>query len=847
MELKTYQKRVVDEVRAYLNGLADQLDSGNERHAAKDAWEDAGVRWPYVKERRNGLGRDLPTFCIKVPTGGGKTLLATQILGEIYKTILKERGGAGLVIWVVPSDQIYRDTLKALKDRRHFYRESLEHAVAGRVEVWEKHEIARLTPGQLVSGLNLLLVKLQGTNRDDKESLKFFRDSGGNIAAHFPPEDDPDAHRELKQRVPNLEMVEANETTGNFLARTSVANLVRLCEPAVILDEGHRATSRRARETIEGFNARIVVELSATPPADANVLVKVSGKDLLDEEMIKLPINVSNSHQRDWKEVLTAAKEKRDQLAKLSQKHLRKDGATIRPIVLVQVERTGKEQRDGKSVHSEDVREYLTTRLGIESGRVAVKTAEIDEIKGVDLLDEGCAVEWVLTKQALQEGWDCPYAYLLVSLSNTKSQRSMTQLIGRILRQPDTQRTPYAELNESYVFCQHLGADEVVRQVKKSLEEEGYEGEYASVVNAAGESAEIPTRTAAIRKKYQKHFGKPFKGRLFLPRFCVKKGDDYEGLDYFRHLLAKVDVEEFDYSSVKDWDFSEALRNAKEQFYRVTLGENPQLEKEVDLSSLASDEEVRAWLVGNLEFDWFSARQLRRVVDESCSRFSLPSDSLSLVRFAAKERLEGLIQRETDRLTQEAFYGLFEAASLCFYLQCSEGRFEIPKKVTIKSTQIFHRRDGDLPKSSLFDYIPDEVNEYEKSVALYLDDHPEVLWWYRNLVGPENFSIQGYRRNRIYPDFVVQQGQGKDNKPQASVVVIESKGKHLAGSEDTKHKRKVAEIFSSLGKEVTWQDLGAGFEKHQFRFQVLDEGDYADRDWKHDLNGILGINEVSAS
>jgi type III restriction enzyme len=121
------------------------------------------------------------------------------------------------------------------------------------------------------------------------------------------------------------------------------------------------------------------------------------------------------------------------------------------------------------------------------------------------------------------------------------------------------------------------------------------------------------------------------------------------------------------------------------------------------------------------------------------------------------------------------------------------------------------------------------------------------LWWYRNLVGPENFSIQGYRRNRIYPDFVVQQGQGKDNKPQASVVVIESKGKHLAGSEDTKHKRKVAEIFSSLGKEVTWQDLGAGFEKHKFRFQVLDEGEYADRDWKHDLNGILGINEVSAS
>ncbi len=97
------------------------------------------------------LGKDMPNFCLKVPTGGGKTLLATQILGLIYSTILEKRNGAGLVLWVVPSDQIYKDTLKALRDRNHFYRFSLEHAVSRRMEVWEKHEIARLTPAQLHS------------------------------------------------------------------------------------------------------------------------------------------------------------------------------------------------------------------------------------------------------------------------------------------------------------------------------------------------------------------------------------------------------------------------------------------------------------------------------------------------------------------------------------------------------------------------------------------------------------------------------------------------------------------------------------------------------------------------
>src|SRR5205814_4640133 len=126
------------------------------------------------------------------------------------------------------------------------------------------------------------------------------RDSGGNIVLHFPPEDEPDRHRELKQRVPNLETLEDDASRGACLVKTSLANLVRLCQPAVILDEGHKATSKLARETIEGFNASIVIELSATPQKEANILVKVSGRELLNEQMIKLPINIANSNQKSW-------------------------------------------------------------------------------------------------------------------------------------------------------------------------------------------------------------------------------------------------------------------------------------------------------------------------------------------------------------------------------------------------------------------------------------------------------------------------------------------------------------------------------------------------------------------
>jgi type III restriction enzyme len=139
MELKHYQERVLGEVKHFLERLAEQRAAGA-RHPSLDAWAEAKRLLPSVgnyTERKNGVDDDLPTFCIKVPTGGGKTLLAVRILGLLHETILKERNGAGLVLWVVPSDQIYKDTFGALRDRRHPYREALEFALSRRLEVWE--------------------------------------------------------------------------------------------------------------------------------------------------------------------------------------------------------------------------------------------------------------------------------------------------------------------------------------------------------------------------------------------------------------------------------------------------------------------------------------------------------------------------------------------------------------------------------------------------------------------------------------------------------------------------------------------------------------------------------------
>ena len=59
------------------------------------------------------------------------------------------------------------------------------------------------------------------------------------------------------------------------------------------------------------------------------------------------------------------------------------------------------------------------------------------------------------------------------------------------------------------------------------------------------------------------------------------------------------------------------------------------------------------------------------------------------------------------------------------------------------------------------------------------------------------------------------------------------------GNEDTKYKRTIAKYLEKVGHKVSWQKLGADFQDETFRFQVLDEGEYEDRDWRDDRKRFL--------
>ena len=866
MELKQYQQRVLGEVERYLKTVAAEREGGNTRHAALDAWQ--SLKLGEYHERSNGMGEDYPNFTIKAPTGAGKTVLATQVLGSIYQALLQDRNGAGLVLWVVPSSQIYRDTLRRLSDRNDWYRIMLEHAVSRRIEIWEKTDIARLTPGKLRENLNILIVQLASTNRETADQLKFFRDSGGNIVQHFPPEDDPEAHRQLREEFSNLDMIEDDQEQGRHLVATSIGNLVRISRPAVILDEGHKATSRLARETIAGFNASVLVELTATPKETRskdfrhtpNILTKVSGEELLREEMIKLPLNIATSGQRSWESTLSLARDKRIALAQTAAEYASDTPDSqrwIRPIVLIQVERTGSDQRGQKikgrlAVHAEDVKDHLMQRLDVPEQAIAIKTSARDElnVEGVNLDDPECPIEWIITKSALQEGWDCPFAYILVSLNNTGSGQAMTQLVGRILRQPYQEKTPYDALNESYVYCLHKKASTIAQEVKKALEDEGYEGDSLGlIVNATDDKDKPVLREVRIREEFSRMY-RQFDGKVYLPHFCVKTGGNYEPLDYFEHLLAEVDIDEFQYGEISSekWHLVKAIKEARDRYYRWTLGqEDLQRQQEAEIDQWEDDARVLNWLVASMPFDHVSFKKLRHIILKIYERIrttELPGmveGRLALIKTVVRDKIVRFIEEQIDKQTETAFRRLFEEGRLLFYLECAECRFPIPESVSLKSTRRLVHHDGEQVQKSLFDYVEDEThNEYERAVALALDRDENVLWWYRNMIGDDQFAIQGYRRYRIRPDFVVQ--DRSDQKPCHRVIVIESKGKHLESNPDTEYKRDVARVFEEVGREVTWQQLGEDFKDHIFRFQILDEAQQHGRDWSDELADILSAN-----
>ena len=698
MILKDYQQRALGTVREFLERLTEwrekaakalELDAEMNVDWVGNAWAKTVPGRAYLP-RRNGVGEWLPSFCLKIPTGGGKTLLATKVIDLVNTHYLRRQ--AGLVLWIVPTTQIYNQTLTALHDRDHPYRQQLDLASAGRTCVLEK--TSGFSPRDVSEHLCVLLLMLPSANRETKDQLRMFRDSGG-FDRFFPSDDDAAAHKALLDDVPNLDTFEREGGLWGRQVKTSLGNALRLLRPLIILDEGHKAYSMRAKTTLEGFNPSMIVELSATPPKGANVLVDIRGSELNAEEMIKLDLHVKNSAKTNWKDTLVASIEHRKRLEEEARRYEAETGEYIRPICLIQVERTGKDQRRPGVVHADDARDYLLQYPDVSEEQIAVKTSERDELKDVDeiggLMSRECPIRFIITKQALQEGWDCSFAYVLTILTNPGSKSALTQLVGRVLRQPYAKKTHVAWLDESYVFCfQRRGAD-LLQEVRRGFGLEGLQGLEGKVVTDVEEPVRPGEKTAF---KQRDQFQDATRD-LVLPAFMIMDGQEWRLVHYEADILSRVPWGDVDVSALFNLPLSPQGRQTFEWRYRM------------DREALMTDPETLATTVPTTEegvIDYFfSASHLLDVIPnpwrgreiaqqvfgallEKYPRERVASNYLFIL-----EELRKHLESERDRLSKQVFSELLNKETMRFLVVTDDLKFNrLPR--TIEATTGKQRR-----------------------------------------------------------------------------------------------------------------------------------------------------------
>lgn len=406
---------------------------------------------------------EVPQVCIRIPTGGGKTLLAAHAIERAA------RGYVGVahpvVLWMVPSNAIRTQTRDALRTPGHPYREALlGYWPADRLAVIDIAECEQLRAQDFGSKTIIIVATMQTLRVGNTASrdVYAYKESFEPHFAGLPEsafferinEADLEAQPYLRELL---------GAAGTGRVKYSFANLLAWHRPIVIVDEAHNHTTPLSYEVFKRIRPACVIEWTATPAPDQNVLYHVSAQELKAEDMIKLPI-VLSPHP-NWREAVRDAVVARERLAEA----VRAEPDYVRPIVLFQAE-----PRDGEAT-VEVLKAHLMSELHIAEPRIAVATGSQRGLEGVDLFDPACAVEFVITVEALKEGWDCSFAYVFCTAQNIRSAKDMEQLLGRVLRLPYAKKRLAAELNRAYAHVCAPNTATVANQLADRLVAMGFE------------------------------------------------------------------------------------------------------------------------------------------------------------------------------------------------------------------------------------------------------------------------------------------------------------------------------------------------------------------------------------
>ena len=468
MKLKNYQLQVIRDLERFLELLIEKQSISS---AYSTLWNEKGVNVgidgmpPYNLELAG-----VPQVCFKVPTGGGKTFLAANSIKPIFDSMPHIHPKA--VVWLVPSDAILTQTYRTLTDKNHDYRKKIDVDFGNKVEIYSKQQLLNgqnFNPTSVSDNLSIFVLSYDSFRTSKKDGRKAYQENGSL-----------------------LPFVRFKQDSGSLLEdtdETALIQVIRKLNPVVIVDESHHATSNLSKEMLQNFNPSFVLDLTATPKNGSNIISFVDARQLKAEKMVKLPVIVYN--RKSQEDVFVSAISLRRKLENEAVEEQKNGGRYIRPIVLFQAQ-----PRNNDDSTTYDKIKHTLIDMGIPESEIAIKTADSDELKNIDLSSHDCSIRYIITVNALKEGWDCPFAYILATVANRTSSIDVEQILGRILRLPNTRKNEREVLNLSYVITSSNAFYATLDKVVAGLNAAGFTSKDYRIDDYVEQDTEFPVEQA---------------------------------------------------------------------------------------------------------------------------------------------------------------------------------------------------------------------------------------------------------------------------------------------------------------------------------------------------------------
>ncbi|MEI8270346.1 MAG: DEAD/DEAH box helicase family protein [bacterium] len=691
---------------------------------------------------------DVPFVCMKIPTGGGKTLVGCKSVERIMSITLQHKMDTGIVMWFVPSDAIKTQTLKKFKDSKDWHYEMLNESFDTKFKVFSNEEALTITPEDVRNNLCIIVASVVAFRHETsiQNKYKVYKENG-SLMDHFQNiKDDKDLEKDKEGSVIN-----------------SLANVIRKNSPLVVIDEGHRTSGELSIEFLSELKPSFVIEFTATPREGSNILVNTSASELKIEEMVKIPIVLESRSQ--WEQVMSDGLMKREELEKRTKKL---KGEYIRPIALLQAQPKSKTKA---TVTVEQIKQMLLNKK-IPEEQIKIKTSDIDELEGINLFDKKCEVRYIITVNALAEGWDCSFAYVLISVANLGAKIAVEQIIGRVIRMPNAKRKSDEMLNRSYVFASAPSFNDSASRVIKGLEDNGYSR--ADLIN----SVEADKYISIFESK------KAIKKNLRMPMMSLGKNKlSFEDLIGESFKLSKQNAE-FEFKIHYDLDGQATIDITEDDEW--LQGKQLSLPFQY-LEGEHSKEELVVWLDKKIRFPMISPEDkvvfIEKAIEAQIKKSKRSLPELSVNRYLFADRLSVVISEILELYSKKIFNDFLKKKKIGVSL------FEsFPEVITLKSPvpQIFNK--------NLYERI-DSINGEEKNFVSRIDLGAlgNIEFWVRNREKTDPFYIQGWKKGKFYPDFIAVTKKG-------NILALEWKGEDRISNDDTEYKVSIAKEWEKLGK-----------------------------------------------